>query len=59
MEALEVNTDEEFVVKMEDLDKDDDLLNLSKELENTEFEDTVDLSEFLSNSIDIFRKVSN
>lgn len=45
--------EEDFVVKLEDFEREDDLLLLSKEIENTELEDTVDLSEYLSNTMEI------
>lgn len=56
METMKINIDgkeEDFVVKLEDFEKEDDLLILSKEIENTELEDTVDLSEYLSNTMEI------
>jgi hypothetical protein len=56
METMKILVDgkeEDFVVKLEDFEKEDDLLLLSKEIENTELEDTVDLSEYLSNTMEI------
>ena len=56
METMKILVDgkeEDFVVKLEDFEKEDDLLILSKEIENTELEDTVDLSEYLSNTMEI------
>ena len=56
METMKISVDgkeEDFVVKLEDFEKEDDLLLLSKEIENTELEDTVDLSEYLSNTMEI------
>ena len=45
-------TQKELIVEIDDLDKDDDLVILSKEIENTKLDDTIDLSEYFNKTIE-------
>ena len=51
--------EEELVVKLEDFEKDDDLFLLSKEIEDTKFEDTIDLSSYFDKTMEIKLNESN
>ncbi len=46
-------TQKELIVEIDDLDKDDDLVILSKEIENTKLDDTIDLSEYFNKTIGV------
>lgn len=60
MEKFKVCSDEnEILVKIDDFDKEDDLLLLSKEIEKTKFEDTIDLSKYLDDTISINKGILN
>lgn len=45
--------EKELVVKIEDFEKDDDLYLLSKEIEDTKLDDTIDLSTYLEKTMEI------
>lgn len=56
MESIKVihnGKEEDFVVKLEDFEKEDDLFLLSKEIEDTKFEDTIDLSDYFEKTMEI------
>ena len=56
MESIKVihnGKEEDFVVKLEDFEKEDDLFLLSKEIEDTKFEDTIDLSDYFGKTMEI------
>ena len=45
--------DEKLIVKLDDLDKEDDLVLLSKEIEKAKLDDTINLSKYLNEITDI------
>jgi len=55
MHTVKINKngiEEELIVEIEDFEKDDDLVLLSKEIEDTKFEDTIDLSSYFEQTIE-------
>ena len=43
----------EVILDLDSNEKEDNLINLSKEIENTDLEDTIDLSEYLENTMEL------
>ena len=43
----------DLIVNIDDFEKEDDLVTLSKEIEEAKFDDTINLSKYLSDAIDI------
>ena len=55
MHTVKINKngiEEELIVEIEDFEKDDDLVLLSKEIEDTKFDDTIDLSSYFEQTIE-------
>ena len=46
-------TGKDLIVNIDDFEKEDDLITLSKEIEEAKFDDTINLSKYLSDAIDI------
>lgn len=51
--TIKSNNIEDLIVSLEDLDNEDDLVLLSKEIEKTKLDDTINLSKYLSDAIDM------
>ena len=49
--TIKCNKKDDFVVVLEDLENDDELITLSKEIEKTKLEDTIDLSKCIENTL--------
>ena len=55
MHTVKINKngiEEELIVEIEDFEKDGDLVLLSKEIEDTKFDDTIDLSSYFEQTIE-------
>lgn len=49
--TIKCNKKDDFVVALEDLENDDELITLSKEIEKTKLEDTIDLSKCIESTL--------